>query len=85
MPRERGFLGSQPRLRSLPAARFRSRTICFHNAGPEHSRILEAPVKLKGITWRGQALRPGADHTTDTVTCGWFKITGTVTPVMLTP
>lgn len=41
----RGFLGSQPRLSSLPATQFCSRTICFPDVDLEHGRVPEASVK----------------------------------------
>lgn len=42
----RGFLGSQPRLCSLPATQFRSRTICLFDVGLEHGGFSECPPRL---------------------------------------
>lgn len=41
----RGFLGSQPRLSSLPAAQFCSRTVCFLDVDLEHGHIMGVSVE----------------------------------------
>lgn len=50
VPRGRGFLDSQPRLCSLLATHFYSRMVCFQDVCPERGCLLEASVRLKGIT-----------------------------------